>query len=68
MLARAMEVAGTVDNTASVATALHKTEVTQYPGRALDLTFTSTNEASYSPQMGYLEGGKTSYQEITLGG
>jgi branched-chain amino acid transport system substrate-binding protein len=67
MLARAMEIAGTVDDPPAIATALLSPEATDYPGRTLDLTFTDIHDANYTPQMGYLESGVTAYADVAVG-
>ena len=67
MLAEAIEEAGTTDDLAAIAEAMHSPAVQEYPGRTLDLTFSDINQANYTPQMGYLEDGATTYEDAPLG-
>jgi ABC-type branched-subunit amino acid transport system substrate-binding protein len=67
MLARSMALSGSVEDLAAIGTAMHSAEAEDYPARTLDLSFTDTNDASYTPQMGYRESGETTYVDLPLG-
>ena len=61
MLAKAMQIAGTVSDVSKIANAMKTKAATKYPGRMLKLAFDKTGLAHYALRVGIILNGKTSY-------
>jgi branched-chain amino acid transport system substrate-binding protein len=61
MLARAMTIAGSTTDLAAISKAMSSPEVTNYPVRAVNLTYNSSHEPSFPKQTEFIENGKRTY-------
>jgi len=61
MLAKAMSIAGSVDDVAAITKALTTPAAADYPDRIIDLTFDANRESQYPLYLGVIENGTTSY-------